>query len=142
MLKDYLKKQHISMYSLAKKSGVAYSTLNDLANGRVDADSCRVGLLRALAGALDITMDELYEITKVRLAAYSDEYRTAIDITVKNKTYYANFEYEGEKACLMVCEANSDTAEFLDDLVNWSIMDYVDEREWDELNEILADAKK
>ena len=48
MLKEYLKKKNKSIYALSKESGVAYSTLNDLANGKVDINQCKVSLLRAL----------------------------------------------------------------------------------------------
>ena len=45
MLKDHLKEKQISIYSMSKACGIPYSTLNDLANGKVDIDNCKVGLL-------------------------------------------------------------------------------------------------
>lgn len=45
MLRDYLREHGRSIYALSKESGVAYSTLNDLVNGKVDIDHCKVSLL-------------------------------------------------------------------------------------------------
>lgn len=62
MLKDYLKEKNLSMYKVSKESGVPYSTLNDLVNGRVKIDSCKVSLFLHLSQYLGISMDQLYSV--------------------------------------------------------------------------------
>lgn len=62
MLKDYLNEKKISMYKVSKESGVPYSTLNDLVNGRVDIDSCKVALFLRLSRYLGMSMDALYDV--------------------------------------------------------------------------------
>ncbi len=142
MLKDYLIEQHISMYSLAKKSGVAYSTINDLANGRVDVDNCKVSLLCQLAKALTLSMDDVYDICQRDLTVYSKTYDTKIQVSVKNKMYYADFEYEGEAKHIKVCEAGADHRHFIKELALWDAEDNIEKQNWEELNEILANEKK
>lgn len=61
MLGTYLQNQNISLYALAKKSGVAYSTVNYIVNGKTPIDKCSVQTFKRIADALDLSMNELYE---------------------------------------------------------------------------------
>jgi len=133
---------NISMYRLSKESGAAYSTINDLANGRVDVDNCKVSLLFQLANALKLTMDELYAVCHRDLTVYSNTYDTEIKVSVKNKTYYADFDYEGVSSHIKVCEAGADYRVFAKELALWDAEDSIEKQKWEELNAILADEKK
>ena len=62
MLKEYLQKNNISVYKLSKKSDVPYSTLNDLVNLKLPVENIRAGQLKSIADALDVEMDELYNL--------------------------------------------------------------------------------
>jgi len=134
MFKDYLKENKISMYKLSLESGVAYSTINDLANGRVDVANCKAGMLRKLAETLSISMDELYSICDRDLTVYSKTYDTTINISVKNKTYYADFEYEGEKQRLLVCEANEINTKMVRGISELKAEEYIEEAKFLEGN--------
>ena len=45
-LKNFLKKEGISVKSLSNKTKIPYSTLNDLINGKTDIDNMRFGFVR------------------------------------------------------------------------------------------------
>ena len=54
-------RQNLSIYRLAKTSGVPYATLNDICNGKVRLEKCSAETIYRIARALDIPMEELLE---------------------------------------------------------------------------------
>ncbi len=140
MLKDYLAEHQTSMYKLAAESGVAYSTVNDLANGRIEIEQCRAGILKKIADALSVTMDELYSLCDTELSVYTEAWKTDVKIRVKNKTYFAQFRDRGKPVLLEVCPVNRDTTYFIRSLAKWKAEEYFEQREWEAMNAILAHA--
>lgn len=140
MLKDYLKDRHKSMYRLAEESGVAYSTVNDLANGRIEIQNCRAGILKDLARALSISMDELYELCSNEIEFPLESMTTTVRIRVKNKKYYVEFSDEGQPVALEICGVNSDTSYFIRSLARWTVEEYEAGKEWEAANALLAHA--
>ncbi|SCY38731.1 Helix-turn-helix [Lachnospiraceae bacterium XBB2008] len=61
MLNSYLEQNNISVYALARKTGIPYSTLSDIANGKTDIRSVSASVLYKLAKGLDVSMESLYE---------------------------------------------------------------------------------
>lgn len=142
MLKDYLKEQNISTYSLAKKIGMPYSTLNDLANGKVNVANCRVGFIKSLAEALNISMDDLYDICSTEKEINISKYNLPAHISVRNKKYYASFEYGGKSFEIPVCEVNEDSTMFINNFAEWDVEDFILEKELEDINEIYINAKR
>lgn len=60
-LKELIKKEHISIYALAKKSNISYSTLSDMVNGKTLLHKCSCDKVFRLAKALNVTMESLIE---------------------------------------------------------------------------------
>lgn len=58
-LGNYVKTLGISVYSLAKKSAVPYTTLCSICNGNADIKECRVNTLVKISEALDISLLDL-----------------------------------------------------------------------------------
>ena len=133
MLKDYLKTKGTSIYALSKKIGVAYSTLNDLANGKVDVDNCRLGFIKALSDELRLSIDELYEICSNKKEIFIDSQKEPVEISVRNKNYHARFSYNDEIVDLPLCQVNEDSTEFILDLAEWRVKDYIENRQFEEL---------
>lgn len=52
-------RQNLSIYRLAKTSGVPYATLNDICNGKAKLEKCSAETVYRLARALDVSMEEL-----------------------------------------------------------------------------------
>lgn len=128
MLKDYLRTNGISAYALSKTSGIAYSTLNDLINGKVTVDNCRVSVLRSLAGALDLSMDQLYSICSDEIRFIRSSYDAKAALRVRAKYYYAEFKYGGDPVSLRLCKVNEENSYFIDDIVRWRVDAYIRNR--------------
>lgn len=57
-VKEILKSQNKSMYWLAKQTGLAYSTINDICNEKVDILDCSVRNARKICDALDVNLED------------------------------------------------------------------------------------
>ena len=132
MIKDYLKKQNISVYALSKESGIAYSTLNDLVNGKVPIDRCRVSLLRSLSSSLNLSMDEFYEICCSDSKCVSSSYNVEAGIRVRAKYYYAMFDYKEVPVELKLCKVNEDNTFYIEDIARWRVESYIRRRRMQE----------
>ena len=142
MLKEYLKENSISVYNLAKKIDVPYSTLNDLSNGKVNIDNCRVGFIQKLASQLELSMDQLYKICNSQKEIIVEKYNLPATVSVKNKGYYASFQYKDRIVEIPVCEVNEDSTPFIENFAAWDVENYIDEKELEEINEVLINAKR
>lgn len=58
-ISELLKKQNMTKYRLSKLSGVPYSTLNDLCNGKTSLEKCSAETVYRLAKELHVSMEEL-----------------------------------------------------------------------------------
>ena len=140
MLKDYLVENQKSMYWLAEKSNVPYSTVNDLANGRIDIRNCRAGALKQLADALSLTMDALYDLCSSDITICPASCDSPVRIRIRGKKYYAEFSDHGQPVSLEVCPVRQDTAYFIRSLAEWAVEDYFENQEWEAANALLAHA--
>ena len=127
MLKDYLKKNGISVYSLSKQCHIPYSSLSDLVNNKVSVDSCSVGMVRALANQLGQTMDAFCSLCAYNCSIVVEKYDMCADISVKNKTYYANFSYDNKSFSIPVCAVNEETTKYMSQIVNWHVEDCIED---------------
>ena len=67
MFKDVLAKKKISLYALAKKSGISYTAINELYRGERTIEQCSGKTIRLLADSLSMSMDELYDESLKRI---------------------------------------------------------------------------
>lgn len=58
-IRDALNRKHMSIYKLAKASGLPYATVNDICNGKAQLEKCSAETIYRLAHALDVSMEEL-----------------------------------------------------------------------------------
>ncbi len=58
-IKKLLQTKNISMYKLAKLSGIPYTTVNDICSGRTRLEKCSGETIYKLARILNVTMEEL-----------------------------------------------------------------------------------
>ncbi|MBQ9179875.1 MAG: helix-turn-helix transcriptional regulator [Firmicutes bacterium] len=128
MLKEHLKKQGKSMYALSKESGVAYSTLNDIANGKVDPDNCKLGIFRTIANALNLSLDELYDLCVENNESVTTDYGIPVNISVRQKSFYIFFNYNEEPVEIELCKVNGDTRRYLSYIAKWRAEEYIRER--------------
>ena len=60
-LREIIARRDTTMYRLAKDSGVPYSTINDVCNGKTRIENISAGTAYRLARALNVSTDELLE---------------------------------------------------------------------------------
>lgn len=61
---QFLKDKHISLYSLAEKSGLNYSVVYNIMKGKSDIRQCKLDTVARLADALMISIDDLMLLCK------------------------------------------------------------------------------
>ncbi len=113
MLKEEIKKRNISIKQIQKISGIPYTTLNDLINGRTDIDNVGVRVLVALSEALNISIDATYQICK-KSQPIKD-----CRIEIKNKEYY--LAYNG--GFYRMCKVNNENTEYLYEIATMTLSD-------------------
>lgn len=59
VLRDTLKEKNITIYRLAKESGLPYATVNDICNGKTKIENCSAGTVYKIARVLNVSMEEL-----------------------------------------------------------------------------------
>lgn len=58
-LKQYLEDNGISIYKLASSASVAYPTVYNIVNEKVDILNCALGVVKKIANALGLTLEEM-----------------------------------------------------------------------------------
>lgn len=61
MINELLKEKNMSIYKLAKKSGVPYATINDICNGKTRIEKCSAETIYKIAKGLEVSMESLIE---------------------------------------------------------------------------------
>lgn len=141
MLKTYLQQNKISMYQLSQKSGVPYSTLNDLVNHKLPVENMKCGQLYALSAILGITMDELYKLCCYNCTVYSDKYKVSGTVTVKHKSYYLTFEKSGILYEDTILPVKQEATLVIRELAKWKLEERLSEIAMEEAYEAIY-AKK
>ena len=85
MLIDYLADNNISIYSLSKDSGIAYSTLHNIATGKQHIEQSSVSHLKRISDCLAISMEKCYEICRVYTANDFESFKSNVCHEVKRK---------------------------------------------------------
>jgi len=130
MLKEYLKQHNISIYSLAKDCDVPYSTLNDLANGKVDVMNCRLGMVKKLSDALGLSIDEFCDISSPDYDTKEKNSDIDYRIKVRNKRFVADFIYDNKEYRIDLGPVNDNTKYYLDDIAEWTLEEEVMKMKW------------
>lgn len=82
---ELLEQKHMTKYRLSKMSGVPYSTIADICNGKSDLANCSAETVYLLSKALDISMEFLLELSTENGQLYSfDVYKSTVCHEVKN----------------------------------------------------------
>lgn len=74
-LDSLLAQNNISMYKLAKKTGLAQSTISDLISGKTKIENCRLETAYAVSKAICVTLEQFYLCGKDPVDLF-DHYKT------------------------------------------------------------------
>ncbi|MBR2067164.1 MAG: helix-turn-helix transcriptional regulator [Solobacterium sp.] len=58
-IQNIIKEKNMSIYRLAKESGIPYATVNDICNGKTRLEKCSAETIYHLSKTLNITMEDL-----------------------------------------------------------------------------------
>ncbi len=99
-IKQYIEEKGISIYKLANEANVAYPTVFNMVNGKVNLMNCSLGIVKKVADALNLTVDEmitlcekdysfeLFRGEQCHLVGRMGEVEYIIDILEKKKIDY------------------------------------------------------
>ena len=132
---------NISIYSISKSSGIAYSTLNDIVNCKVEIDNVKAGILYALAKTLGISMDALYELCRDDIVVQSERYNINGFISKKNKKYYLRFKYNHKEHEYELCPVKREASLFIDSIALWEMEKHLSDIEMEEAYALCVKAK-
>lgn len=142
MLKEYLKQRKISLYQLSRISGISYSTLNDIANNKVEIANVKAGILFKIADAIGITMDQLYEVCIHRITVYSDEYLSKGVVNIKNKAYVLAFKYRSREFTYELCPVKKEATLFIESIALWQMEKLISDYEMEKAYELCIKAQR
>lgn len=125
MLKEYLATHNISIYNMSKRSGISYSTLNDIVNCKVEIGNVKAGILYDLAEALGISMNTLYELCREDIIVRSEQYHTDGFVRKKNKKYQLHFQYKDKEYAFELCPVKQEASLFINSIALWEMEKYL-----------------
>ncbi|MBR0172037.1 MAG: helix-turn-helix transcriptional regulator [Lachnospiraceae bacterium] len=76
-IQDALKQKNMSIYRLAKESGIPYATVNDVCNGKARLEKCSAETIYRLSRALGITMEDLLAPCFMKRAGF-ENFKSAV----------------------------------------------------------------
>ena len=142
MLKQFLQQKRLSVYKLAKISGIPYSTLNDIVNHKVDIANIRAGIVFRLADSLNMSMDELYELCTKQITVYLEEFSAQGIVNIKNKKYVLEFCYHDQLFIQELCPVKKEATMFIVSIAQWEMEKLIMDYEMEELYELCVKAKR
>ena len=91
-IKEYLKANKTSIASISQKTGIPYTTVSELINGKVSIDKVYVGTAMKLAEACCLSFMSFYNMCRetTTLPEIPDG-----KIIIKNKRYYLEYDIDG-----------------------------------------------
>ena len=103
-LKQYLEHKGISIYKVANSASVAYPTVFNIVNEKVDILNCALGVVKKIADALGLSIDELLTLCdkNYTLVKRMGEIDYVIDLLEKRKIdYYWKLDMKAESFYLL-----------------------------------------
>ena len=92
MIKDILQIKNMSMYRLAKDSGVPYTTIQEIISGKVKVEKCSAETIYKIAQVLDVQMEEILQPFIVRQSDF-EIFKKSLRKQVND---LGDFEFVGE----------------------------------------------
>ena len=126
-----LEQSGLSMYALAKRSAVPYTTVNEIHNGKIDINQCAASTVFRLAAALGVESEAIINPIYY-LDGVKGKYK-GIDFTWSTSDVSRiTFEYEGEPVTLCAGTIYNipERLEYYSVFAGWMIEDYIEDRKW------------
>ena len=117
-IKDYLKQNGIKVSSISKSTGVPYTTVSEIVNGKTDIDKVQIGTGLKISKACNLDFQEFYGICK---SSYILPEISNAELILKNKAFYLECNLPGCKKEVYLCKMNQDNVHFIKDIAEWTV---------------------
>ena len=128
---DKLAEAGITMYALSKRSGVPYTTVNEICNGKNDINQCAAGTVHRLAAALGTTTDSIINPINY-LDGIKGKYKGIEYTWSTDGNSFITFEHNDKQVTLdagthlnMPSRMN-----YYEIIAGWMIKDYTEKADW------------
>lgn len=118
-IKEYIKEKGIKLSNISKVTGIPYTTIGDIVNGKTDIDNASVKVFMKLSEAFSLTMDEFYKLAKE--TAPTPELADGYSLKIKNGKYYIS----GSNGTSYLCKNNELNALYIKDIAETYINNVV-----------------
>ena len=123
-INQYLKESKRTIASLSKCTGVPYTTVSELVNGKVDLDRVYVGTAVKLASAFQIDFRTFYDMCKESINLSDD---SKAKVIVRNKYYYLSYKIREYSGTVRLFKANLINKPYVKDAAEWEYKRIEDE---------------
>ncbi len=112
----------ISAYSLAKNTGIPYTTISRLKTQKLDINKCAVETVVKIAKELETPIESLLNPvldsnrTRIPIKGFK---RKEAEIVVKNGAYHLNYNIDGKKGTSFLLKVNQVNKRFVPDVAKW-----------------------
>lgn len=133
----------MTMYALAKRSGVPYTTINEIHNGKNDINQCAAGTVFRLAAALGVSADEIINDI-IFLDGIKGKYKGIEYTWSTDECSYITFEYNGESVTLSTGAYYNIPSRFdyYNIVAGWMIKEYIEKLNWSNSVHVKVDILK
>ena len=128
-----LKESGMSMYALSMNSGVPYTTINEIHNGKVDINQCAAQTVWKLGTILKTDPGEIMNPI-MYMDGIRGRYGDIDYVWETDETSKIVFEYQGDKVTLDMGALYNipDRIKYYQDFAKWKIKDFIEDIEWHE----------
>lgn len=141
---EALSNSGLSMYALSRLSGVPYTTINELHNGKNDINQCAAVTVYRLAAALGVEADQLMNPINY-LDGVHGRYKGIDYVWSTDETSRISFEYEGEPVTLSAGAYYNipSRISYYNIFAEWMIKEFLEKKEWEkQVQDIIGRLKK
>lgn len=129
---EALIRSSMSMYALSRLSGVPYTTINEIRNGKNDINQCAAGTVWRLAAALDVPADSIINNINY-LDGVRGKYKGIDFVWSTDESSQITFEYEGKPVTLSAGAIYNipSRIRYYNIIAGWMIKEYASRKEWE-----------
>ncbi len=134
--KQYLKSRNIKSSYISRNSGIPYTTVSEIINGKTEIDRVQIGTGLKIAEVCGISFGNFYNMCKEQSTSF--RVRNGI-VTVRNKSWYLDYDINGKSGNIRLCKINMTNSRFVREMAEWTIQDIIlEEKQKKDIAEVEA----
>ena len=97
LIHELMEAKNITKYRLAKDSGIAYTTINDICSGKAQLEKCSAETIYRVSKALGVSMESLIEPCLEKRSDFENVYALVKSEEIESKDILIEFEKDYPK---------------------------------------------